>query len=148
MAVNLNNIGWVYAMLGDRRHALSAYQESLELSRAIKDPRRIAVALNNIANIHAELADYRKAIELHTQALGLRRETNDPDGEATSLTNLGEAYAKLGDTQKLATTSSMRWRFSGSPQIALNSSVRSAASARSAAIPEISTRAGHHLTKP
>jgi CHAT domain-containing protein len=100
MAVNLNNIGLVYAMLGDRRRALSAYQESLELSRAIKDPRRIGVALNNIANIHAELADYRKAIELHTESLALRRQASDPDGEATSLTNLGEAYAKLGETEK------------------------------------------------
>jgi tetratricopeptide (TPR) repeat protein len=63
MAVNLNNIGWVYAAIGDRRRALSAYQESLELSRAIQDRHRTAVALNNIANIHAELADYRNAIE-------------------------------------------------------------------------------------
>ena len=148
MAVTLNNIGWVYAALGDHRHALSSYQESLEMSRVIKDPRRMAVALNNIANIHAERGNYPKAIQLHSKALALRRQTNDPDGEANSLTNLGDAYAKLGEPEKLATTLSVPWRFSGCPRIVTNSSVRSGAWAPSVGIQTITREVENASMKP
>jgi tetratricopeptide (TPR) repeat protein len=100
VAINLNNVAWVYDKLADRRRALTNYQESLEIVRRVNDRRTIAVTLNNIAEIHADLGNYQKALEVHTEVLQLRRAVGDTDGEANTLNHLGTALAKLGERDK------------------------------------------------
>ena len=67
----------------------------LDIVRAVKDQRGIAIRLNNIAEIYAEIGDYQRAAGLHSEALPLSRSVGDADGEGNSLNNLGKVYANL-----------------------------------------------------
>ena len=67
----LNNIGYVYDALGDKRKALDFYEQALPLRRQVGDRGGEATTLNNIGSVYSALGDKRKALDFYEQALPL-----------------------------------------------------------------------------
>jgi CHAT domain-containing protein/Tfp pilus assembly protein PilF len=99
-AIDLNNIGFVYDALGEKKKALGYYQKALPLSRAVGDRAVEAKALNNIGAVYVAVGRIKKALEYFKKALSLDRAIRDRAGEATTLNNIGAAYNAFGQKQK------------------------------------------------
>ncbi len=99
-AAALNQIGFVYSRLGDKRQALKFYNEALLLFRAVDDKGGEVATLNNIGGVYADLGEKQKALEYYEQSLLLYRAVSDKSGEATTLINIGAVYFDLGEKQK------------------------------------------------
>ncbi|MCE8433932.1 tetratricopeptide repeat protein, partial [Rhodovulum sulfidophilum] len=71
----LNNCGALYQDIGDLDQALSLYQESLHLSRAVlgSEHPSIATTLNNMAAVHEARGDLDQALSLYQESLHLSR---------------------------------------------------------------------------
>ncbi|GAB5492915.1 MAG: hypothetical protein Phog2KO_31300 [Phototrophicaceae bacterium] len=90
-----NNYGEVLQRLGDYKRALQLFKESLEISKAPRNPRAIAIALLNISGIHFIQTDYERAEGLLEEGYALYREMGDRWGLAQALSNMGNiAMAK------------------------------------------------------
>ena len=70
-ATTLNNIGGVYAALGEKRKALDFYEQALPLLAPGGRPGGEATTLNNIGLVYDALGDKRKALDFYEQALPL-----------------------------------------------------------------------------
>lgn len=90
-----NNYGEVLQRLGDFKRALKLFEESLEISKAPRNPRAIAVALLNISGVYFIQTHYEKSEALLEEGYELYREMGDRWGIAQALSNLGNvAMAK------------------------------------------------------
>lgn len=96
----LLGLGHIALGLDDCAYALSQYQASLELQRALGDKRGIANALHGLGRTAIRLGDYGAALKLHQEGLEIRRELNDQPGVAVSYHNLGEIASLEGDFQR------------------------------------------------
>jgi CHAT domain-containing protein len=93
----LNNVGAVYASLGDPLAALERYQQALAVAQAVGDRRGEMTSLANVASAYNEMGDYTGAVPLYQQALEIARQTGDRPGERAALDNLGVALDNLDD---------------------------------------------------
>ena len=65
----MNNLGWVYAALGDKQKALDYYEQAL-LLRQVGDGGE-ATTLTDIGSVYADLGEKQKALDYYEQALPL-----------------------------------------------------------------------------
>src|SRR5262245_22005636 len=96
-ARTLNNIGIVYASLGEKQEALDFYNQALPLRRAVGDRRGEIGTLNNIGLVYDSLGEKQKALDFYNQSLPLVRAVGDSGEEAITLNNIGVVYASLGE---------------------------------------------------
>ena len=96
----LNNIGMVYAALGERRRALEIFEQALPMHREVGNRAMEATTLNNIGLVYHALGERRRALDTYEQALSIRREVGDRAGEATTLNNIGGVYDNLGERRR------------------------------------------------
>ena len=80
----------------DKKAALAAYTEALNLWRVAGDKEKQAGALNAMGDVFRSQRENQKALDSFTQALELRRELKDRKGEANALTNLGQTQQAAG----------------------------------------------------
>ncbi len=99
-AATLNNIGTVYADLGEKQKALPYFTQALPLYKAVMDRFGEAITLNNIGIAYDALGEKQKALPYFTQALPLYKAVGDRRGEAATLNNIGGVYSDLGEKQK------------------------------------------------
>ncbi len=99
-AISLDNVGGVYAELGDYQLALDHHQQALMTFRELGLIRDEAVALNNIAMVWGKIGDFSQAIEYMLQSLARIRETGDKHEEAYGLYNAGNFSLRMGDTRQ------------------------------------------------
>ncbi|HIK07648.1 MAG TPA: tetratricopeptide repeat protein [Trichormus sp. M33_DOE_039] len=99
-AVNLNNIGQIYANLGKYDQALKLYQQALNIYKENNYKPGVAVTLNNIARVQSDQGKYPQAIELNQQALSIYKEVGDRTGEGVTISNLGQIYQKQNQSSK------------------------------------------------
>jgi tetratricopeptide (TPR) repeat protein/transcriptional regulator with XRE-family HTH domain len=95
----LNNLGAIYADLGEIRRALPYYEQALTIARALNDRRREGIALNNLGEVYTALGEARRAIPYHEQALTIFHEIGNRSGERYALVNLGDAYGELAEAR-------------------------------------------------
>ncbi len=103
-ATTYNNIGIVYAYLGDYDKALEYYNKALSILQKIlgEEHPDTAMSYNNIGTVYAYLGDYDKALEYYNKALSIRQKVlgeEHPD-TAMSYNNMGSVYDELGDYDK------------------------------------------------
>lgn len=98
--IHLNNLGRVYAKLGETHKAIESYKQALDISRLIGDPKRESDALQNLGNAYAKLGEINKVIDSFERALAIAHEIQDRDRESTILVDLGVAYFDLGEICK------------------------------------------------
>ncbi|MDQ3068195.1 MAG: diguanylate cyclase [Acidobacteriota bacterium] len=95
IALSLNNIGIVYARLGERERALQYFERSLELRRRVGAVNRTGGTLSNMGDVYLEMGDLEKAFQYHRESLEIRRSIGERPGVANSLKNLGSIYAAM-----------------------------------------------------
>lgn len=93
----LNDLGAIYAAVGQTEKSLSVLTEALNLYIANQDQRGQASALNNIAIAHGAEGDFSLAREFVEKALALRRAENDLPGIISLLNALGVISERLGE---------------------------------------------------
>jgi CHAT domain-containing protein/Tfp pilus assembly protein PilF len=95
-AYTLDNIGELYAVLGDSRRALDYYLKAKSLSEG-KDSRAEANVLNHLGEFYISQKDLAAALPSFERVLKLRE---DYPGKANALTNIGSIYALQSKPQK------------------------------------------------
>jgi len=102
-AVNLDNLGEAYWLLGEARKALQYHEQALALTRQLGNRQREARCLTNIGRVYWILGQPQEAREYHEQALTIFRTLptlDDRWGEAYCLGNLGIAHQQLGEVRQ------------------------------------------------
>jgi CHAT domain-containing protein/tetratricopeptide (TPR) repeat protein len=101
VAWTVNNIGFVYNALGEKRKALDYFTQALPLIRAADlGPTAEAVTLSNLGTIYSDFGETQKALDYLFKALPLLRADKNVGGEAITLNAIGRVYSDLGDQQK------------------------------------------------
>jgi predicted ATPase len=85
----LNGAGALADYLGDYASARRYFEDSLAISQALGDQRRIAAALNNLALVTSFQLDYAAARQMFEQSLAIKRTIGDRWPIANTLDNLG-----------------------------------------------------------
>lgn len=76
IARNYNSLAILYGNLGDTTLALTTYQKSLELKRALNYKDGVVTTLSNIASIHIKSRNFKKAFECLEEAEQISNELN------------------------------------------------------------------------
>ena len=95
--MHLNNLGVLYAELGDVLHAVSYFEQAWSVSREIGNRATEETVLGNLGTAYVRLGDLNSAVETITQQLAIAREVGYRRGEARALSNLGRAYSELNE---------------------------------------------------
>lgn len=98
-ATTLDNLGLLYAGLGDPQTALEKFQEALTLRLELKTPGKEAVTRSNIGYAQILLGNLDEAFKQLDQALTLSHGT-DERFEGYTLMRLGMAHFKNGEPAK------------------------------------------------
>jgi len=76
-ALALNNLGGVYAHLGDYWRAFEYHQSSLKIRTAIRDRIGEANSLKHLAMTYGHLGDYKQSITYHERCFALQISLGD-----------------------------------------------------------------------
>ena len=95
-----NNIGNVYASLGEKQQALAYFERALPLYHQASDRRGAATTLNNRGLVYAALGEKQQALAYFEQVLPLFCQVGDHSGEGGTLNNIGSIYDALGKKQQ------------------------------------------------
>ena len=89
LAIALNNLGGVMAMLGENERAAAYFEESLEVRRRIGDLSRIALSLSNVAQMALEEGKTDKAAAMFAEAAEIATAIGDKRHILFALAGLG-----------------------------------------------------------
>ncbi len=104
VATSYNNIGLVYASLGNYDRALEFYERALKIDLEIfgENHQDVATSYNNIGFVYDRQGNYDKALEFYEKSLKIRLGIfgeNHPH-VATNYNNIGSVYDSLGNYEK------------------------------------------------
>jgi len=109
VAMDLNNIGVIYRQKGlqsdkseDLLKALTAFEESLYISRKIQEKEVEMKCLNNIGTVYTDINKYSEALRYMFLGLEIAKSLKDEGEIATILLNMGTVYAKQGRFEQAA----------------------------------------------
>lgn len=89
--------GFACYIQNDFEKALLHLNNSLKISRLIKNKEGEAASLNRIGNTFQLMGEYRKALNNYNQAMAINKELEDDQEIARTLTNLGSVYRLHGN---------------------------------------------------
>ncbi len=90
-------------MLGEKRKALSYYDQALSITREVGDRQVEAHTLSNIGVTYSSLGEQQKALAHLNQALRLSQDVGDRRGEIDRLGNIAKAHRDLGNLTEART---------------------------------------------
>jgi predicted ATPase len=90
LAIALNNLGGVMALLGENERAAAYFEESLELRRRIGDLSRIALSLANVAEMALQEGKTAKADTMFAEAAEIATAIGDKRHIQYALAGLGQ----------------------------------------------------------
>ncbi|NDJ34607.1 MAG: tetratricopeptide repeat protein, partial [Chloroflexi bacterium] len=96
----LNNLGVLYANLGQMDRALGQYEQAVTLFRAEGRRDREGRTLGNMGLAYWNLGQAEQAVVYFEQGLAILQELGDRRGEGITLMNLGLAYWSLGQAER------------------------------------------------
>lgn len=96
----LNNIGYIYYLLGQIEKAFEYYQQSLAIAEKIGSLSHKLLVLNNIGSVYDSLGQKNEALENYEQSLLIAIQLGDRFSEARTLNNIGLIYFNLGQNDK------------------------------------------------
>jgi CHAT domain-containing protein/tetratricopeptide (TPR) repeat protein len=100
VAAILNNIGYVYATLGDTTLALEYFEQSLPKRKEVYDIPGEGSTLLNIGQAYTKLGNFEKALSYYEQAQKTAKLLQSEWGEATCLMYSGQTLALMSKTQE------------------------------------------------
>lgn len=93
-----NNLGNIYADMGNQEEALSYYNKLLIVAGDAPEGKKYEpVALTNIGSIYSEREDYTKAFDYFNKALLASRQLNNMNDVCAILANIGITLKNAGD---------------------------------------------------
>lgn len=95
-----NNIGSLYATLGEPDKAIAAYQRAVAISKAGANQAGQASALHNLGQLYIDTGDYSLAEETLTEALDIADTRFDPNSRAHILVGWGNLYSAEDEADK------------------------------------------------
>src|SRR5436190_3709294 len=90
LAIALNNLGGVMALLGENERAAAYFEESLEVRRRIGDLSRIALSLTNVARMALQEGQTTKAATMFAEAAEIATAIGDKRHILYALAGLGQ----------------------------------------------------------
>jgi signal transduction histidine kinase/Tfp pilus assembly protein PilF len=90
-----NNMGVVYAEMGQLHKTIAYYEKSLAIRKLVKDMSGVGSSYSNLGNTYLTLGDYEKALSNQLKGLKIREELNDQRGIANSNSNIGNSYFRI-----------------------------------------------------
>ena len=96
----LHEIGLVYETLGELAEARRAYEESLVVSRNLKDKLLQGVTLNDLGIVSEQMGDFMEAKRLYGEFLNIARELNSRFNIAAALHQLGNVACIEGELKE------------------------------------------------
>lgn len=93
-------IGNSYAVQGNFRAALDAFQESHRLLLELDDKKGLSTTFSNIGTVYYELGNYPQAIEHLLEGLKLAEELNNRPGISRATNNLGNVFIRQQNNAK------------------------------------------------
>ncbi len=96
----IRRIGNTFAIQGNFREALKAFERSYELNRDLDDQQGIATTLSNLGTVHYELGNYPEALKNLLAGLRISEELNDKVGLSRVTNNIGNVYVEQQDYEK------------------------------------------------
>jgi adenylate cyclase len=94
---NLNNMGTIHQVQGDRARAMEYFQKAAELSEELGLKSALAENMVNVGSIHTEQGDLARALECLRRSEAIQEEIGDKRGLAMSLNSIGLVHTKQGD---------------------------------------------------
>ncbi len=89
IAVDLNNLGYLWHLQDEYERAIDSYQRCLEVSRQVGNPYIAAYAANNLGSAWYELGDYDRARTYCRESLSVRERIGDQAGMASCWDTMG-----------------------------------------------------------
>jgi tetratricopeptide (TPR) repeat protein len=93
----LNNMGIVFAALGEYEEALAHYKSALKIDQALGDRASIALKLGNIGQCYSDLGDLDRAESYLSRALKVAEQTGDLSAAADAAVSYGQCKLQRGD---------------------------------------------------
>lgn len=98
---------WSYNSLGKLsrscslyQDAITAYQNSLDIARKIRNDLDESIILSNLGIVHNDLGQYRQAVQCYLQSLRISKAINDKQSQSYTLGYLGVTYKNLSEYQQ------------------------------------------------
>lgn len=95
-----NDLGLVYADLGQNKEAKECLEQALSICREVEDKERESIILNRLGMVYADLGMKEEARENLEQALNIDKEFGDYKREGITLNNLGLIYWVQGKKEQ------------------------------------------------
>ena len=99
----LNNLGGIYANLGEPGQRFEYLDAALRLRREMGDDFGVAATLNNLGSLHRSLGEVDEAVRHLTEALAMFEVLDNRYWMARTLNNLGYVYLGFGDYERART---------------------------------------------
>jgi signal transduction histidine kinase len=96
---NYNNIGIVYATMGNNKKAIVYYEKALAIFEEYGNAAMLPTMIN-IADMWSKTSGYAKAMEYNERALAISLEEKDTVNTGIILYNMGETLHKMGQDEK------------------------------------------------
>jgi tetratricopeptide (TPR) repeat protein len=92
----LNNIGKLYAKMGEYPAAIKFHQDAFEMALKFKDKAQQAQSLNGIGDVYLQEKNYKSALDPYLEAEKLAKDIGTPDEMQRAYEGLAIAYSELG----------------------------------------------------
>ncbi|MDB4533551.1 tetratricopeptide repeat protein [Vicingaceae bacterium] len=100
ISTNINNIGFVYDNLGDKKKALVYYKKSLLIDENSENVSASISSIRNIGALYEDLGEEEEAMIYYNKSLKLSEDIENNISIASSLNNISSLYLKRGDIKK------------------------------------------------
>jgi tetratricopeptide (TPR) repeat protein len=95
----LNNMGIVFAALGEYEEALAHYKSALKIDQALGERSGLALKLGNIGQCYSDIGDLDRAESYLGRALKVAEQTGDLSAAADAAVSWGQTKLQRGDTR-------------------------------------------------
>ncbi|MFJ5035766.1 AfsR/SARP family transcriptional regulator [Streptomyces sp. NPDC088560] len=105
-----NDVGRLYALLGDYERALAYCSGSIDELEKLKDIPSLISAYNSMAFIYRQKSDFKRALQYHESAYRMACDARDTGSAAETLAHIGELQRAAGmiDAARTAWSNALR----------------------------------------
>jgi tetratricopeptide (TPR) repeat protein len=97
----LRQMGTVHERMGDHANALSCFQESVQILKAVQgEDLELSDALNSMGNLLRSVSEFERALDCYDQSLTIRIELGDQMKIANTKNNIGAVLSAIEELDR------------------------------------------------
>ena len=100
VSVWLNELGFLYRLIGDLERAEQMHRKSLEINEELGWKEGMACNYGNLGLVYRDRSDLDRAEQMHRKSLEINEELGWKQGMANNYGNLGVVYQTRGDLER------------------------------------------------